>query len=208
MSPVSADESSVTGAWAIVALAALLAEGDAPTGEGDVLYENARCGLTLTLPPGWTASEIKAPISPTRCAFGLSPANWKLIRKRAHCSAGDHAIYVSLFPGTIERLAEDLGLVKENGEWLVDGRAGATSGTRSLKHPMGRALLGSSEVGCYGRGRVGHYKGMAETDVAFVESGRRVVEFVADVNLNIGGARSPFDAIVQSLRLSPRRTGR
>ena len=186
----------------MAALALLLDASTPAAGEAGTRYENERCGLSLVLPPGWTAEEVKAPFSPTPCALGLRPANWKKLTRRAACHAEDHAIYLSVYPGTLEKL-EERGLVKKDGAWLIDGRAGTQNEGEAFKHAAGRAVRGSSEVGCYGSGPEGHYEGMAETDVAYVEAGHQVFEFVADVNLSLR-PRSPFNSIVRSLRIKPR----
>jgi hypothetical protein len=190
------------GARAIAALAALLLADGKPPVESGTPYENERCGLCLVLPPGWMATAIKKEKdSEARCVLGLRPANW--IRRRGPCSAAPYAIYVSVYSGTLED-AEKLDLlVKEDGQWVIEGRAGARNGAEPMKHPAGRGIRGESEVGCYGPDG---YEGMAETEIAIVESGHRLVAFVADVNLTLD-RKDPgtFRAIVRSLRIPSRR---
>src|SRR5688572_25205001 len=85
-------------------------------------FEDARCGVTLTLPAGWRAAKVEAPFDPTECAFGLRPAGWLARRKRLHCEVGEWAIYLSVHRG---RLGTGSGLlVEQDGALVFEGRAG------------------------------------------------------------------------------------
>jgi hypothetical protein len=187
------------GGWAM-AMVLLLNSGSPPAlrGRGS-RYENVRCGVAVVLPPGWTATEIKDPSSDTSCAIGLRPANWNQLRQRAACHASEYAVYLSVHDGSLEDV-EAGTLMKEDGAWMIEGRAGARNEAKVFQHPLGRGVKGTSDVGCYDAEDGNGYDGAAETGVAYVETGGRVVGFVADVNLPFD-AKSAFQRIVNSLRI-------
>jgi hypothetical protein len=157
-------------------------------------FEDARCGVALTLPTGWRAAKVEAPFDATECAFGLRPADWLARRKRRHCDTPEWAIYLSVYRGRLDGRARML--VEQDGALMFAGRGGMNYPAEISQHPAGRVARGMSETGCYEPGG-GPYVGSAQVDVAIVESGRRMFELVAT------SSKLPskqFDQIVRSFR--------
>jgi hypothetical protein len=166
----------------VLGLLLALAPAEAPVARpttGVTRFEHARCKLSLTLPAGWTAVEVKPPFDATDCAFGLRPSNWLARRRREHCHTGEHAIYLSVYPGRLEQ-SNNL-LVFEEGELQFTGRMGMLTPARITPHASGRVARGDVEVGCYGKDGE-PYQGMAQVEVAVVEAHGRLFEFVATAN--------------------------
>ena len=183
-----------------VALLVLLQVPEAAPAAPD-RFEDARCRVTLTLPTGWRAARVEAPFDATGCAFGLRPADWLARRKRLPCETPEWAIYLSVYPGPLDGRARMLA--EQDGVLMFAGRGGMNHPAAISPHPAGRVARGMSETGCYQPGD-GPYVGSAQVDVAIVESGRRMFEFVAT------SSRLPskqFDQIVRSFRAAgpPRR---
>lgn len=114
---------------------------------------------------------------------------------------GKYAIYLSVQVGA---LGDDAigGLKKVGQDWIVEGRGGYTNPIDEVKHQAGFALLGTVEVGRYGENGNG-YEGTQSTEIGYLESNRRVVEVVANAEME-SDASVWFLRILNSARVLKR----
>jgi hypothetical protein len=156
-------------------------------------HQNTRCSYFFQYPPDWQVVKNPGDVA-EECVTTLRPADYE--KRMAEFDVDVYTLTVQVYERSFLQVADENGF-DFNGEWVVVGRQGATTGAEVSNNNGWLILSGTAGVGCFHE--KGGYAGLCEEKrvVAKYESDHRIVAIS-------GNNAYLVDTILKTFKFLPR----
>jgi hypothetical protein len=120
-----------------------------------------RCGVSVSLPPGWQAEVTETLHTLPTCTFGLLPPGYAEFSARSEVERDPYPVTVVLSHAGVEQAASSGGFVTREGQWYVTGRAGSETEASRMEGKGWYGISGTPSIGM--NFKAGAYAGLGDT---------------------------------------------
>jgi hypothetical protein len=132
-----------------------------PTPAAFSTIPTARCGASVSLPPGWQAEATETLHTMPTCTFGLLPPGYAEFSARSEVERNPYPVTVVLSHAGVDQAASSGGFVKREGKWYVTGRAGSETEASRIEGRGWYGISGTPSIGTHFK--AGAYAGLGDT---------------------------------------------